>query len=170
MWDLSSPTRDQTHVPLHWRGSSFKHWTTREVPTPHFFRVWLGSLMWHLQISLCDHYGINLSHLSNQGVNATSVETVRVHACTLYWTYTMTARLAHCRVVSSYCALLWLPGEGNGTHSSTLAWKTPWAEEPGGLHSMGLQRAGHNWATTLSLSATIDLWRNTSFPFMMFIT
>ena len=33
------------------------------------------------------------------------------------------------------------------THSSTLAWKIPWTEEPGGLQSMGLQRAGHNLAT-----------------------
>ena len=30
------------------------------------------------------------------------------------------------------------------THSSTLAWKIPWMEEPGGLQSMGLQRVGHN--------------------------
>ena len=30
------------------------------------------------------------------------------------------------------------------THSSTLAWRIPWTEEPGGLHSMELQRAGHN--------------------------
>jgi len=30
------------------------------------------------------------------------------------------------------------------THSSTLAWKIPWTEEPGGLQSMGLQRVGHN--------------------------
>ena len=28
-------------------------------------------------------------------------------------------------------------------HSSTLAWKIPWMEEPGGLQSMGLQRVGH---------------------------
>ena len=28
-------------------------------------------------------------------------------------------------------------GEGNGTHSSTLAWEIPWVEEPGGLQSMG---------------------------------
>ena len=28
-------------------------------------------------------------------------------------------------------------GEGNGTHSSTLAWKIPWTEEPGRLQSMG---------------------------------
>jgi len=34
--------------------------------------------------------------------------------------------------------------EGMATHSSILAWKTPWTEEPGGLHSMGSQRVGHN--------------------------
>ena len=32
------------------------------------------------------------------------------------------------------------------THSSTLAWKIPWTEEPGRLPSMGLQRAGHDWS------------------------
>ena len=30
------------------------------------------------------------------------------------------------------------------THSSTLAWKIPWTEEPSRLQSMGLQRVGHN--------------------------
>ena len=33
------------------------------------------------------------------------------------------------------------------THLSILAWRIPWTEEPGGLQSMGLQRAGHDWAT-----------------------
>ena len=33
------------------------------------------------------------------------------------------------------------------THSSILAWKIPWAEEPGGLQSMGLQRIGHDCVT-----------------------
>ena len=32
----------------------------------------------------------------------------------------------------------------------TLAWKIPWMEEPGRLHSMGSQRVGHDWATSLS--------------------
>ena len=36
------------------------------------------------------------------------------------------------------------------THSSILAWKIPWMEEPGRLQSMGLQRVGHDWATSLS--------------------
>ena len=35
-------------------------------------------------------------------------------------------------------------------HSSALAWKIPWMEEPGGLQSMGSPRVGHNWATSLS--------------------
>ena len=37
------------------------------------------------------------------------------------------------------------------THSSTLAWKLPWTEEPGRLQSMGSLRVGHDWATSLSL-------------------
>ena len=36
------------------------------------------------------------------------------------------------------------------THSSILAWKIPWTEEPGGLQSKGLQRVGHDWATSFS--------------------
>ena len=36
-------------------------------------------------------------------------------------------------------------------HSSTLAWKIPWTEEPGRLQLMGSLRVGRNWATSLSL-------------------
>ena len=36
---------------------------------------------------------------------------------------------------------------GMVTHSSILAWRIPWTEEPGGLQSMGLQRVGHDWET-----------------------
>ena len=39
------------------------------------------------------------------------------------------------------------------THSSTLAWKIPWMEERGRLQSMGSQRVGHDWTTSLSLSS-----------------
>ena len=34
--------------------------------------------------------------------------------------------------------------EDMATHSSTLAWRIPWTEEPGGLQSMGSQRVGHD--------------------------
>ena len=37
--------------------------------------------------------------------------------------------------------------KGMATHSSSLAWRSPWIEEPGGLQSMGSQRVGHSWLT-----------------------
>ena len=43
-------------------------------------------------------------------------------------------------------------------HSSTLAWKIPWTEEPGRLPSVGSRTVGHNWATSLSLFTFLH-WR-----------
>ena len=43
-------------------------------------------------------------------------------------------------------------------HSSTLAWKIPWAEEPGRLQSMGSLRVRHDWTTSLSIF-TFMHWR-----------
>ena len=44
-------------------------------------------------------------------------------------------------------------------HSSSLAWKIPWMEEPDGLWSMGSQ-SRHDWATSLSPSFTFIYWRH----------
>ena len=54
------------------------------------------------------------------------------------------------------------------THSSTLAWKIPWAEEPGRLQSMGSLRVGHDWATSLSLF-TLMHWRRKWQPTPVFL-
>ena len=40
--------------------------------------------------------------------------------------------------------------EDMATHSSVLAWRVPWTEEPGGLQSIGSQRAGHDCLTNTS--------------------
>ena len=53
-------------------------------------------------------------------------------------------------------------------HSSTLAWKIPWTEEPGGLQSMGSGRVGHDWATSLSLF-TFMHWRRKWQPTPVFL-
>ena len=53
-------------------------------------------------------------------------------------------------------------------HSSTLAWKIPWMEEPGRLQSMGSLRVGHNWATSLSLFPFMH-WRRTWQPTPVFL-
>ena len=65
----------------------------------------------------------------------------------------------HSYLEARNCWWLWhFFREGNGPPSSTLAWKIPWTEEPGGLQSMGSLRVRHDWATSLSLF-TFMRWR-----------
>ena len=69
-----------------------------------------------------------------------------------------------------------LPGSNNYqhlkaavfTHSSTLAWKIPWVEEPGRLQSTGSLRVGHDWVTSLSLF-TFMHWRRKWQPTPVFL-
>ena len=53
-------------------------------------------------------------------------------------------------------------------HSSTLAWKIPWMEEPGRLQSMGSLRVGHDWGTSLWLF-TFMHWRRKWQPTPVFL-
>ena len=54
------------------------------------------------------------------------------------------------------------------THSSTLAWKIPWAEKPGRLQSMGSRRVGRDCATSLSFF-TFMHWRRKWQPTAVFL-
>ena len=65
---------------------------------------------------------------------------------------------------------VWFLGRGDplergmATHSSILAWRIPWTEEPGGLQSTGSQRVGHNGTERRSLHfATLEV---PQFPFL----
>ena len=53
-------------------------------------------------------------------------------------------------------------------HSSTLAWKIPWMEEPGRLQSMGSLRVGHDWVTLLLLFISMH-WRRKWQPTPVFL-
>ena len=66
--------------------------------------------------------------------------------------------LSHCttREVSLlwvWCFLIITPEKAMAPHSSTLAWKIPWMEEPGGLPSMGSHRVGHDWSDLAAAAA-----------------
>ena len=68
-------------------------------------------------------------------------------------------------VAQSRTRLKWLSSssrtaseKATAPHSGTHAWKIPWAEEPGGLQSVGSRRVRHDWATSLSLF-TFMHWR-----------
>ena len=54
------------------------------------------------------------------------------------------------------------------THSSTLAWRIPWTEEPGRLQSMGSLRVRHDWVTSLSLFTFLN-WRRKWQPTPVFL-
>ena len=71
--------------------------------------------------------------------------------------------LSALRVVSSA-----YPEKEMAPHSSTLAWKIPWMEEPGRLQSMGSLRVGHDWATSLLLS-TFMHWRRKWHPTLVLL-
>ena len=60
------------------------------------------------------------------------------------------------------------PEKTMASHSSTLAWKIPWMEEPGRLQSMGSLRVKHDWATSLSLF-TFMHWRRKWQPTQVFL-
>ena len=53
-------------------------------------------------------------------------------------------------------------------HYSTLAWKIPWTEKPGGLQSMASLRVGQHWATSLSLFTSMH-WRRRWQPTPVFL-
>ena len=52
--------------------------------------------------------------------------------------------------------------KGMGTHSSILAWRITWTEEPGGLQTMGSQRVRHDQATEHTHTHDIQTWVHTS--------
>ena len=54
--------------------------------------------------------------------------------------------------------------KGMATHYSTLAWRIPWTEEPGGLQFMGLQRVGHNWVTNTDTQGCYNKLSQTGQP------
>ena len=62
----------------------------------------------------------------------------------------------------------WQSEKATAPDSSTLAWKIPWTEEPGGLQPMGSLRVGHDWATLLSL-LTFMHWRRKWQPTPVFL-
>ena len=69
-------------------------------------------------------------------------------------------------IIKFYSRIWW--EKAMATHSSTLAWKIPWTEEPGGPQFMGSLRVGHDWATSLSLF-TFMHWRRKWQPTPVFL-
>ena len=89
----------------------------------------------------CMHFKINFSVF---------IDNLMEFCLELHWIYTLISEKAM------------------APHSRTLAWKTPWTEEPGRLQSMGSRRVGHDWATSFSLF-TFMHWRRKWQPTPVFL-
>ena len=75
---------------------------------------------------------------------------------------------SHCFPVTFYSLVAYFMEKAMAPHSSTLAWKIPWAEEPGRLQSTGSLRVGHDWATSVWLF-TFMHWRRKWQPTPIFL-
>ena len=85
-------------------------------------------------------------------------------ALTLHWSITSEKNIWFWTCFYLCCLL----GKAMAPHSSTLAWKIPWMEEPGRLRSMGLLRVGQDWVTSLS-RFTFMHWRRQWQPTPVFL-
>ena len=91
-------------------------------------------------------------HVSGENSNWKRYMHPNVHRSTIFYSQDMEATLE----------------KAVAPHSSTLAWKIPWTEEPGRLQSMRSLRVGHDWATSLSLF-TFMHWRRKWQPTPLFL-
>ena len=73
-----------------------------------------------------------------------------------------------CEEVNSPLIKQLLAEKAMASHSSSLAWKIPWTEEPGRLQSVGSLRVGHDWVTSLSLFPFVH-WRSKWQPTPVFL-
>ena len=88
--------------------------------------------------------------------------TTEAHNCVCIYIQIMALEL------TNIYALILASEKAMASHSSTVAWKIPWTEEPGRLQSMGSLRIGHDWATSLSLF-TFMHWRRKWQPSPVFL-
>ena len=107
----------------------------------------------------------------NQGYIFMSLVHQCLAQCSWLWNIWWRSKLTWCILCTqrSFISYLCFYSEkAMATHSSTLAWKIPWMEEPGGLQSMGSLRVGHVWVTSLSLFAFMH-WRKKWQPTLVFL-
>ena len=138
MRDLSSPTRDWDHT-TYIRRWNLNPWTTREVTSI--------SALQELYLA-CASIGVEMGWSIRYGTWL-QIQLLNIHS----WFYYIC-----CYIVEKVME----------PHSSTLAWKIPWTEEPGRLQSMGSRRVGLDWATSLSLFSFMH-WRRKWQPTPVFL-
>ena len=109
---------------------------------------------------LRQHFKNQWRHFADKGLSSQSYDFSSSH---VWMTTSLVAQMIKRLLAMRETRVRSLGGEDllekeMATHSSTLAWRIPWTEEPGRLQSTGSQRVGHDWATSLSLSCMDMSW------------
>ena len=120
-------------------------------------------------VSLSTYWYIHSAMLSSHSI---SFLFFPVHMVCIFTTSTMLTSITHNLLFVYIMYLLHMfmhfSEKAMAPHSSTLAWKISWMEEPGRLQSMRSLRVGHGWATSLSFF-TFMLWRRKCQPTPVFL-
>ena len=111
-------------------------------------------------------FPVHMKHLSSYILSQMAGFPVRLNNISLYVHATLS--LSICLIMDIWVAPMSQPENAMAPHSSTLAWKIPWMEEPGRLQSTGSLRVGHDWATSLSLFIFMH-WRRKWQPIPVFL-
>ena len=119
----------------------------------------MGMITWLLSVS-----SISLWRLGKQS----SCQALVISASPTHWLALSEAPSQFFEWIREYYVHAIIKEKAMAPHSSALAWKIPWTEEPGGLQSMGSLRVGHDWATSLSLF-TFMHWRRKWQPAPVFL-
>ena len=120
------------------------------------------------QVRILELLVISSSRRSTQLKDQTHVSSIScISRWILYHWATQAIYLSFIKLLS-FTALAFSWEKAMAPHSSTLAWKIPWTEEPGRLQSMGSLRVRHDWATSLS-PFTFTHWRRKWQPTPVFL-
>ena len=118
----------------------------------------------YTQKGLAWHFGKTLGELTNNTINKSKILSDRGSS----WPRNQTR--VSCLAGRFFSEPLGNPTEkAVATHSSILAWKIPWVEEPSGLQSTGWRRVGHGWAISRSLFIFMH-WRRKWQPTPVFLS
>ena len=110
-------------------------------------------------------FGIHCRSFAKKGLTFHYV----LYNCTYHLFENRCSAVANMSPCFCVCDTIWtILEKAMAAHSSTLAWKIPWTEEPGRLQSVGSRRVGHDWATSLSLF-TFMHWRRKWQPTPVFL-
>ena len=133
----------------------------------HYYLIIFYLIYIHLilKIEYTQPYTYTHTHTHPQLSSVQSLSWIRLFATLLSAAHQASLSITNSR---SLPKLMSIVEKAVATHSSTLAWKIPWKEQPCWLQSMGSWRVGHNWATSLSIFTFIH-WRRKWQPTPIFL-